>query len=967
MADITRKGIIAEFESTFNSKGIDEAIKKMEEASKKIDKLKDTLAKDNLGFNDAFKNQVKKELTSLDAVYEEFNKKLADKDVKFAAVRNKLLQSNLGLSEKEIKQYYNNVVGLTNKLNSELDRANIAAANQTKGLLGKALSELQTGIKGHISTITGIQSGTLDALGARFGTAFGAAGIGLAVVKLGELGEEAEQTSLKYNAFINSTGRTKQLLDSIQELSLKTGVANKSLQDAGLTLLKFGYSAEQVPSKLNSILAISTKLKIPIEALATQLGKINFQTFANKFDLRSLEREGIPIFRELANVTGKSVDELRKLSTVASTDVNRAIENLTKKGGEFAGSLDAQSNSLTNLKTKLSETFNNITEGSGDAFIDASKDIVIIVTDLVKFLGDAFTPAFQGIGRGFTLLINDFRNGFAGLRLQLSGEGGAIDKSLRQLLGEDVAKSLEPGGKFGGAEGTRIIKEVIKAREENLKKLAEINALEGQLESKGTFQEVQNRKKQIARLRAEIVDLKLLAANLVTDLAFPDPDKSINGEKTITERSSELTSEQKKLLDELLKLQLQFREDQKKVGLEGLFNPASIKNDIDIAKLQDQLGKRILEIQQKVIEAGKLGVELPVGFKVDSEQQIDRLTEEAKRLETFYTIKPLEVKIPTEITFTTKKEAKVDPEIKKLFDDVFGDPEQQQGPIKKDKSFLARLFGQDKDIQKQGEAALKQAGQSIKDALNLFFDAEIAKTDFLIEQQKKRVDEVNKIAALGNAEQLQIEEERLRKLEERREQSVKRQNALNAIQIVAQTALAVSSFATAITSQAAKEHPVIAIAEGVALLAAIAAGVTQVRALSQGFYEGTEYVDHKGHYKSGIDTVPANLTRGERVLTVRQNEAIGNLTNPEVVQLVQMAKRQQFSGSSIYLDSNKIFANDFHAKKTNELLIQTNEKIDRNTETMKNTFVDIRFDESGYHLHQRKLSQQAKKRAKIYR
>lgn len=87
----------------------------------------------------------------------------------------------------------------------------------------------------------------------------------------------------------------------------------------------------------------------------------------------------------------------------------------------------------------------------------------------------------------------------------------------------------------------------------------------------------------------------------------------------------------------------------------------------------------------------------------------------------------------------------------------------------------------------------------------------------------------------------------------------------------------------------------IAIAEGVALLAAIAAGVAQVRQLSQGFYEGTEYVDAKGHHRSGIDTVPSMLTRGERVMTVQQNEALGGLTNPEVVQLVQMAKRQSLS------------------------------------------------------------------------
>ena len=55
------------------------------------------------------------------------------------------------------------------------------------------------------------------------------------------------------------------------------------------------------------------------------------------------------------------------------------------------------------------------------------------------------------------------------------------------------------------------------------------------------------------------------------------------------------------------------------------------------------------------------------------------------------------------------------------------------------------------------------------------------------------------------------------------------------------------------------------------------------------------------------------------------------------------------------------------SKKTIELLEENNRLAKENTETMKNTFVDIRFDESGYHVHQRKLSQQAKKRAKIYR
>ncbi|RRB06285.1 tape measure protein [Larkinella rosea] len=50
-----------------------------------------------------------------------------------------------------------------------------------------------------------------------------------------------------------------------------------------------------------------------------------------------------------------------------------------------------------------------------------------------------------------------------------------------------------------------------------------------------------------------------------------------------------------------------------------------------------------------------------------------------------------------------------------------------------------------------------------------------------------------------------------------------------------------------------------------------------------GFVTGTEFVDREGNHANGIDTVPAMLTRGERVLTVDQNQALGGIGNEELV------------------------------------------------------------------------------------
>lgn len=818
-----------------------------------------------------------------------------------------------------------------------------------------------------------------------------------AIAKLADLAKAEDLAKTKFESLIGSSRKANELVDALDSLAIAANQSGDELQQAAFSMLKFGTAAKDIPNQLKTLSAVSAATGVSVGALAEQFGRINFKGFAIGRELKVIEKEGIPIFQALSKETGKSVEQLRKLAKVSSEDVNKALDSLVVSGGAFAGILEKQINSLDALQNRTKSAFDDIKETVGNAFLPGVKAVyqnlipaLVKVKEFLEPIVGFFAPTFQSaiqigitaIGTAFDIvlipvkalgsLLNDISATLFGLDFSKLNEIDKADdrqfsKGLSRLeafranaiglnyviqaLGENISNSFER--RF-------IALEIVALKLGNtLAKLAGLSFSD----------------QNIKDLEAKLARIKDVSLKMAYEIGAATERDGILAEKAalLAAKEAEIEDEaakaaierRKKLYDELLKLQIQFRENERKVALEGLFSPESLKSDSDIAKLQDVLSKRVIEIQQKVIDAKKLGVKLPIGFEVDSEQQKALLITTIERLNDFNLIKSIPIKITPVVSSDPDVIKKLQLDIQKVYDDAAGDPDKLDGPKKK--SFLSRLFGDDKEVQKEGEKALIEAGNNIKSALNQFFDAEIAKTDFLIEQQKKRIDEVNKIAALGNAEQLQIEEERLRKLEERREQSVKRQNAINAVQIVAQTALAVSSYATAIAKAAAEEHPLLAIAEGVALLAAIAAGVTQVRALSQGFYEGTEYVDQKGNHRSGIDTVPSMLTRGERVMTVQQNEALGGLTNPEVVQLVQAAKRQQFTGSSIYLDSNKIFANDFHAKKTNELLILQNEKIDRNTETMKNTFVDIRFDESGYHLHQRKLSQQAKKRAKIYR
>jgi len=54
------------------------------------------------------------------------------------------------------------------------------------------------------------------------------------------------------------------------------------------------------------------------------------------------------------------------------------------------------------------------------------------------------------------------------------------------------------------------------------------------------------------------------------------------------------------------------------------------------------------------------------------------------------------------------------------------------------------------------------------------------------------------------------------------------------------------------------------------------------------YAEGEEYVDKKNKYKQGKDTVPAMLTKGERVLSVDLNKKLGKMSNKDLVDMALM-------------------------------------------------------------------------------
>lgn len=157
-------------------------------------------------------------------------------------------------------------------------------------------------------------------------------------------------------------------------------------------------------------------------------------------------------------------------------------------------------------------------------------------------------------------------------------------------------------------------------------------------------------------------------------------------------------------------------------------------------------------------------------------------------------------------------------------------------------------------------------------------EAESAALDRSIAIQERRVDEATRIAERGNAEYLKQETDRLKELQVARENAARRDLAINAALQASQLLVGITG---AIAKIAATPFGAETIAEIAIIVGALATGYGLVKSLQGNqpkLRKGEPYV-RRGNNPSGIDTVPAMLNEGERVVTTEENRDYNPVLN----------------------------------------------------------------------------------------
>lgn len=735
--------------------------------------------------------------------------------------------------------------------------------------------------KGFQSTLEGAKATALGFLAVEAFTGF-IRGIGQATNEAVRLATEFEQTTIAFETFLGSADAAAKVLQDLQDFSVKTPFEPDEIINTGRQLLAFGIETEKLLPTLDALGNVAAGTGSNIQDLAFVYGQIRTQQTLYTQDLNQFASRGIPVYDILAerfNTTAKGVKELAGQSKISFDDIEAAFQSLTSEGGKFFNLIQAQSQSrgglvstLRGIRTEIAKTFGSviiefqkqilpsIIEQTG-AFLEKLRPVAdLLIRSIEPFLSRART-ILRPLAERAREFIDALGGGNASTRQtveifleEILSRLAGISNILQSIIGvsTQVVRAVNIiigaiGNLFGISNGFLTLRNAI---------LVSLGGIVGAFRAAAVVIEdfVNGVELVITRTRANFLRLRRFLGGNINEGLLRDLDA----------RAKELDAA---IINFGTSFTGAFKE-----GFESVFQefevpdvPETLKSDLgDLGKdLGKDLGEDIVEETRRVVQELRL---LPSSSDIKS-------------------------KIQRELQLIAETIQDADPgnTIANVILESFRGNAPEFSATDGINLPTIRTVNQEGETPEDAESRLVNSVQRIKDVYLDFYDSQIQKIDELISKQEERTESFREIAEQGNAEQLQLEEERLSKLLELRERFAERQRALDTLTIASSQAATVAGAIKAIFTDSL--GPVAGVAQALIAISGIATIISSINSLYSdipSFAEGIESLNTGVPYGDGylIQAHPK-----ERIVPAEINKAMGSISNAELPLAVMQYKQ----------------------------------------------------------------------------
>lgn len=293
---------------------------------------------------------------------------------------------------------------------------------------------------------------------------------------------ELEQTKLGFEVMLGSAQEAARLVADVRKYAAATPFNTRELTGATRQLVAYGRGADTAMQDLKMLGDVSAAFgdSLPINDLVYLYGTLYAQQRAFTKDLYQFAGRGIPIWDELAKVTGKTGGELRDMvedGRIGFAEVEAAFKRMTAEGGRFHGMTARQGQTTAGIIEQMKDSFElfktevgqvlidelGIKQGARDleAFAGRLRENVGVLRPAVKLVGDLARGAAQ-VGYEFaragiqvaSLNLESYANALPGLQQISAAVRGLVEDAAGFKLNEkDV---IDFSFAFGKAMSTNI-------------------------------------------------------------------------------------------------------------------------------------------------------------------------------------------------------------------------------------------------------------------------------------------------------------------------------------------------------------------------------------------------------------------------------------------------------------------------------------------------------------------------------
>lgn len=322
--------------------------------------------------------------------------KLDPKNTELLSQKQKVLNENIQTTEeklkqlKEIKAKADEAMANGTEINEQnyrnLQREIIATQTKLSDLKNEASNWTKAGDKliqwgENLDKI----SQKLDSLGSKLTTRLtlpisAAATAGLTY------DAQIEKYETAFKTFLGSAEKAGEAIKNIKDDAKRTPFDTTSLVKANQMLISTGVSADDAREDiltLGEAIIATGGGNDELVRMSSNLQQIKNAGKATAMDIRQFAYAGIDVYGILADYTGKTTKEVKKMD-ISYKDLTKALKKASSKGGKYFGAMANSSETLTGQVSALKSEVQDMTGEFVKSLMPTAKKVVAQARELIK-------------------------------------------------------------------------------------------------------------------------------------------------------------------------------------------------------------------------------------------------------------------------------------------------------------------------------------------------------------------------------------------------------------------------------------------------------------------------------------------------------------------------------------------------------------------------------------------------------